>query len=121
MRITKTKKNDVEIAVVNSDDILITDIQSALDLMATVNYETGCERMVVNKSAICEEFFDLKTRLAGEVLQKFVTYGTKLAIVGDFSGYSSKSLAAFIRESNNGKHIFFVSSMEQAVEKLSSV
>jgi len=39
----------------------------------------------LNKSAICDDFFDLSTGLAGEILQKFVNYHVKIAIVGDFS------------------------------------
>jgi hypothetical protein len=119
MKITVIKENNIEIAVVSSDEILIKDVQSALDLIATVNFETGCNRMIMNKSAICEDFFDLKTRLAGEVLQKFINYHTKIAIVGDFSVYSSKSLKDFIYESNKGKDIFFLPDESQAVEKLS--
>ncbi|AIQ65420.1 cytoplasmic protein [Paenibacillus stellifer] len=121
MNITTINRNGIDIAAVSSDDLLITDVQSALDLMATVRYEAGTSRIVVKKSAISEDFFDLKTRLAGEILQKFINYETKLAIYGDFSGYSSKSLKDFIYESNNGKDIFFVNDEEQAVEKLSKV
>ena len=119
MKITKIKENDVEIAVVNSSEIVITDVQSALDFMATVNYEVGCHRIILNKSAICEDFFNLKTRLAGEILQKFINYQIKIAIVGDFSVYTSKSLKDFIYESNKGKNIFFLSNEKQAVEKFS--
>ena len=119
MDITIIKENNFEIAVVNSSEILITDVQSALDLMATVRYESGCDRIILRKSAIVEDFFDLKTRLAGEILQKYVNYYFKVAIIGDFSVYSSKSLKDFIYESNKGKHIFFVSDEKQAVEKLS--
>ena len=43
----------------------------------------------------------------------------KLAIVGDFSGYTSKPLRDFIYESNNGSHVFFVATVEEALEKLS--
>lgn len=60
----------------------------------------------------------MSTRIAGEILQKFITYQFKLAIVGDFSGYTSKPLKEFIYESNKGKEIFFVSSEEDAIEKL---
>lgn len=119
MDFSRIKENDVEIAVVNSCEMIISDIQSTLDLMATVRYETGCHRLILNKESICEEFFDLKTRIAGEVLQKFINYQMKLAVVGDFSKYSSRSLKDFIYESNQGKDIFFVSSEKEAVEKLS--
>ena len=63
--------------------------------------------------------FVLSTRIAGEILQKFINYQFKFAIVGDFSGYTSKPLKDFIYESNKGRDIFFVSSEEDAIEKLS--
>jgi len=42
----------------------------------------------------------------------------KLAIVGDFSKYQSKSLQEFIGESNRGNRVFFVSNIEEAILKL---
>jgi hypothetical protein len=120
MKIKIIKEKNVDIAVIASDEILLTDVQSSLDLMASVGYETDCTRIVLNKSAVCEDFFQLRTRLAGEILQKFVNYHVKLAIVGDFSQYESKALRDFIYESNPGKHVFFVSDEKQAVEKLCS-
>lgn len=113
------KVKDKGAAIVNSDEVVMEDAQSALDFMTAVSYETGFDKIVINKSAIAEEFFDLKTRLAGEILQKFINYRFKLAIVGDFSIYTSKSLKDFIYESNKGTSIFFVSSEEEALEKLS--
>ena len=118
MEIRVIKENNIEIAIVNSDEILITDVQSALDFFATVDYETGCSRMIINKSSICEEFFDLSTKIAGEILQKFINYQKKIAIIGDFSKYTSKSLKDFIYECNKGKDIFFVPNEKQAIEKL---
>lgn len=119
MKITKVEAGEGNIAIVNSDEIIIEDVQSALDLMATVKYEADCDRIILNKSLLPECFFDLKTRLAGEILQKFITYSVKIAIVGDFSGYTSQSLKDFIYESNRGKDIFFLSTEQQAIEKLS--
>ncbi|GED68214.1 hypothetical protein BRE01_19160 [Brevibacillus reuszeri] len=120
MKITKVESNGINIAVVHSSEIVIEDVQSALDLMATVKYEVDCERIVIDKANLIEGFFDLKTRIAGEILQKFITYRVKLAIVGDFSVYTSKSLKDFIYESNNGKDIFFMPTEQQAIEKLST-
>lgn len=119
MDIRRIDKNGIGIAVVTSNEKIVTDVQSALDLLATVSYEVDCNRIILNKSVICEEFFDLKTRLAGEILQKFINYRTKIAIIGDFSMYSSKSLKDFIYECNNGRDIFFLSEEDQAIEKLS--
>ncbi|WNQ11945.1 DUF4180 domain-containing protein [Paenibacillus aurantius] len=121
MNLITIKHNDVEIAVIRSSETLITDVQSALDLIATVSYETGCDRIVLPKASLSEEFFDLKTRLAGEILQKFVNYRVKAAVVGDFSGYTSKSLRDFIYESNHGKDLFFVAEEEEAIAKLAAL
>ena len=64
------------------------------------------------------EFFDLKTKLAGDILQKFSTYNGRLAIIGDFSRYESNSLKDFIYESNKQGRINFVATMEDAELKL---
>lgn len=119
MKIDIIKENNVEIAIINSSEILINDVQSALDLMATVSYETGSNRMILNKCVISEDFFNLRTGLAGDILQKYINYKMKIAIVGDFSIYSSKSLKDFIYECNNGNDIFFLANEKEAIEKLS--
>lgn len=121
MKISVNDYKNHKIALVSSDALLITDVQSALDLLATVNYETGCDRMILKKESVTEDFFHLSTRLAGEVLQKFVNYSMKLAIVGDYSCYMSQSLRDFIYESNKGRDIFFVSTEDEAFEKLSGI
>lgn len=106
------------IAVVREPGILISDAQSALDLIAAVRYETGCEAMVVPKASLCEDFFRLPTGLAGEVLQKFINYNMRLAVVGDFSGYTSKNLKDFLYESNKGSAVCFLADEDEAVERL---
>src|SRR4051812_45469629 len=98
MNITKVEAGGGNIAVVSSSEILIEDVQSALDFMATVQYEADCYRIIINKSIITESFFDLKTRLAGEILQKFINYRVKVAFIGDFSMYTSQSFQDFIYE-----------------------
>ena len=119
MKIQSIKQGGVCIALVESAEVLITDVQSALDLMATVRYETQADCMALNKTALDERFFVLSSGLAGDILQKFVNYQLKVAIVGDYSGYTSKPLRDFIYESNNGSHVFFVATVEEALEKLS--
>ncbi|QDS35496.1 DUF4180 domain-containing protein [Brevibacillus brevis] len=121
MNITKVEAGGKNIAIVSGSEVLIGDVQSALDLIATVHYQADSDRIILNKSLLNESFFDLKTRLAGEILQKFINYRVKIAIVGDFSVYTSKSLKDFIYESNNGNDIFFLPTEEQAIEKLSQV
>lgn len=119
MNYTFFGKND-SIVYIESENILISDLQSALDLMMTINFEKGCSRIILDKKSICEEFFRLSSGIAGEVLQKFVNYHTKLAVIGDFSNYTSKPLHDFIYECNRGNDIFFAGNLDQAIEKLES-
>lgn len=107
-----------DIAVITSETPLITDAQSALDLIASVGFEHNIAKIAINKAAISEDFFRLSTGLAGEVVQKFVNYGYRLAIIGDFSEYTSKPLHDYIYECNNGKHLNFVATQDDAVRKL---
>lgn len=102
------------IAVIQSEIPLITDGQSALDF--AVNAEAYL--IAVNKAAIVEGFFRLSTGIAGEVVQKFVNYGYRLAIFGDFSSYTSKPLHDYMYECNNGNHLYFVADEKEAVRKL---
>lgn len=102
----------------DGEHMVISDAQSALDLIATARYEYGEVNLILKQEDVIPAFFDLKTRIAGEVLQKFVNYNMAVAIVGDYSGYSSKSLKDFIYESNKGHAVFFVESVELAMRML---
>ncbi|OMF37284.1 cytoplasmic protein [Paenibacillus sp. FSL H8-0548] len=110
------------VAIVDSSDIVIHDVQDALDLMASISYNNnGCNKIMINKSNITEDFFELKTGLAGDVLQKYANYNVKLAIVGEFAEYNSKSLKDFIYECNNGKQVFFLKDKQDALHALHSI
>lgn len=109
---------DNSIIYIESEDVLIEDAQSALDLIATIMFEKNCNKIILDKKVICEDFFILSSGIAGEILQKFINYRTKLAVVGDFSKYTSKPLQDFIFECNKGNNIFFVDNLDQAVNKL---
>ena len=121
MNIEHLKTDEMDIAVVSSDDVVIVDTQSALDLAMTVKYETGASRIVIDKNMVCGDFFILSTGIAGEILQKFMNYHVKMAVYGDYSQYTSKPLKDFIYESNQGKDFFFVSSKEDAIQKLTEI
>jgi len=93
--------------------------QDLLDQMATA-WSLGSRCMAVHRESLGEAFFDLKTGIAGEMLQKFSNYRTRLAVVGDFSNVQSRSLRDFIRESNRGGTVCFVDSLERALERLAA-
>lgn len=94
------------VAEVSANDMLLTVPEDANDLLGNAYYQ-GFDGMIISADKISPRFFDLKTRLAGEILQKFSTFQMRLAIVGDFSVFPSESLKSFIYESNRGSLIHF--------------
>lgn len=111
-------KDNIDVVKIEDEKILIFDEQSALDVFMSLAYETGENRFIISKDNLIEDFFDLRTKIAGEILQKIINYRMKLAIIGDFSKYKSKSLRDFIYECNSGKDIFFVENESEALKLL---
>ena len=58
-----------------------TGIRSASDISAALTASVERGGLVLDERDLAPDFFDLKTGLAGQVLQKFVNYRTKLAII----------------------------------------
>jgi hypothetical protein len=56
-------------------------IQSAGDISAALSASVERGGLVLDETKLAPEFFDLKSGLAGQVLQKFVNYRTKLAVI----------------------------------------
>jgi hypothetical protein len=110
---------NTNIAEVVSDEILIQNPEEGLQLMVDLYYQ-DFDRIIIRDKNITPAFFDLKTGIAGEILQKFSTYKVRLVIIGDFSIYPGKSLKDFIYESNKGRQVNFLESLEQALDKLSA-
>ena len=68
------------------------------------------------------EFFRLSSRLAGDVLQKFVNYRMPIAIIGDISAHlaASEALRDFVWESNRGDHVWFLADEDELTAKLAT-
>jgi hypothetical protein len=111
--------NETKIAEVISEVNIINKIEDGLDLLGNLYYQ-GFDKVVIYEKNITPDFFDLKSGIAGVILQKFSNYRIRLTIVGDFSKYNSKSLKDFIFESNKGRHINFVLTCSEAIKILST-
>jgi len=119
MKVIFHESSHQKIAEVRCDDILINSEQDALDLM--VNPELSrAHKIILDKKNFAPDFLELRTGLAGKILQKFVNYRVQLAIVGDFKNISSESMNALIVESNRGKNLFFLDDVEKARKVLSA-
>ena len=70
----------------------------------------GAELVAISAQRLGAGFFTLRTGVAGQVVQKFVNYRLRLAIVGDISADLERSAALrdYVSESNRGHHVWFV-------------
>lgn len=118
MKIIDHSIRSVKIAEIISDEMVIGSAEDGLNLLGNIYYQ-GFDKVIIYEKNITTDFFDLKTKIAGEILQKFSNYRMGLAIVGDFSSYESKSIRDFIFESNKTKHINFAETIEDALKRLS--
>lgn len=110
--------NGLSVAELREPQLVVNSLEDALDLLGNIYYQ-GFDRLVLHEHQLTEAFFDLKTKLAGDILQKFSNYRVRLAIVGQFEKYNSERLKEFIRESNSGNLIYFSETLEESLNKLS--
>jgi hypothetical protein len=96
--------------------------QDAVDLMSAAS-ERRASWIAIPVARLGEEFFELRTRIAGEITQKFAIYGAKVAVVGDISSRvaMSHSLASFVAEANRGESLWFVESHQELEDRLNAL
>jgi hypothetical protein len=68
-------------------------------------------------------FFELRTGMAGELLQKMVNYRLKFAVLGDISEHvaASDALRDFVVECNRGRDVFFEPDLEALENRLTAL
>jgi hypothetical protein len=95
--------------------------RDAVDLVGEA-LSQRCKLVVVPIERLDEAFFSLKTRIAGEIIQKFVNYELGLAIVGDIASHAeaSSALRDFVLETNRGRQVWFVADRAELDRRLSA-
>ncbi len=111
--------NDVPVWVCAPEGDVIGGEQDALDLIGDAGYQ-GARWVVVPAERFDEAFFRLRTRIAGDIVQKFVQYGVGLVVLGDISRHTeaSSALRDFVRECNDGRQTWFLADIEELRERL---
>ena len=95
--------------------------RDAADLVGlAMEHDARCVAAPVER--LGDDFFRLETRIAGEVAQKCVNYGIRLAVVGDISAYLERSMALrdYVYECNLGRHVWFVEDLAALEHRLAS-
>lgn len=96
-----------------SGTVLIQNINDALDLIAYCG-ENDTNRLMLHASNLTEDFFDLKTGLAGDILQKFVNYYIKAAAVIPQEQVGQGRFREMALEANRGQHFRVFQDVQEA-------
>ena len=101
MNYTVVEKNDRKYIECASAQTPIRNEQNALDLIVACG-ENGADLLMIHADALVDDFFRLRTGLAGDILQKFVNYHIKAAVVIPDSGKVKGKFRELLAESNRG-------------------
>ncbi len=117
--ITLQTIHDVPALMCAPEGEAIADEQDALDLIGDAGYH-GAEWVVIPAERLGEDFFRLRTRVAGEIIQKFANYRVGMAVIGDISRHTAASdaLQDFVRECNRGRQTWFLTDIGELKDRL---
>lgn len=92
---------------------------SAPDIIGEA-YAANPDIIAVPATRLAPGFFDLSTRIAGEVFQKMEQYGQRLAIQGDIADAirASSALHDFVHETNRRGHHLFVADHDSLIARI---
>lgn len=90
-----------------------------LDVIGAL-YGSGADLVVFEVGQLAPAFFELRTGLAGAILQKFQNYGLRVAILGDIAAYTAASpaLADFVRETTRRGEVLFLADADALHQRL---
>lgn len=104
--------NKKYIELISTTEPLSTE-NDALDLVAFCGeHETSL--LMIHHAALSEDFFKLKTRVAGNIIQKFVNYGIKVASVIPQEIIQKGRFREMSVEINKGNHFRMYENKEEA-------
>lgn len=111
--------HDVRVLRCAPDGPTLDGESAALDLIGAA-FGQDAELVAVPVERVTDEFFRLRSGVAGAVMQKFVTYRLRLVVVGDVSRHIAESTALrdLVHETNQGGHIWFLPTYEELDARL---
>jgi hypothetical protein len=113
-----TERRGVPVLVCGDEGAPIASTQDALDVIGAAFSRADVVALPVGR--LDERFFTLRAGLAGEIMQKFVNYRMRLAVVGDISTQvaASPALRDLVFESNRGDQVWFVADLDELDARL---
>lgn len=107
------EKNNQTIVVVTSAEPPIATSKDAIGLIEVcIEHRAGL--LAVHAEALSEDFFKLRTGVAGEILQKFVNFSLRAAIVAADGSLIKGRMKELLAESNRGNSFRVFASQDEA-------
>lgn len=77
-------------------------------------WSASAELLAIPVERLGPDVLNLRTRVGGEIFQKFANYRLRCAILGDIAATlaNSNALRDFVRETNEGSALWFVADIE---------
>ncbi len=91
--------------------------REALDLVAAC-VEKGSNRLMLHAESLTEDFYRLRTRLAGDILQKFINYHIRVAAILPLDLVNQGRFREMVLEANRGNQFRVFQNREQAEQWL---
>lgn len=98
--INKNNNKYIEFA---SDLMKLSSEQDVVDCIS-ICMENDIYTIILHSNVLSEDFFNLKTGLAGMALQKFINYHVKVAIIIEEAEKLNDRFKEMIMEANKGNH-----------------
>lgn len=107
------------IATLPDSGPLLASEQDAVDVMGEL-YGSGADVVALPVSRLGPGFWQLDTRVAGHFIQKFITYGVRVAFLGKLSAElaASAALRDYVRECNRGGQVSFAADAAELERRL---
>ncbi|MHC1561534.1 DUF4180 domain-containing protein [Actinomycetospora sp. C-140] len=112
-----TERHGVRVLVLPEQGPVIGDEQGALDVIGQAFGEEA-EVVAVPVGRLDPAFTRLSSGVAGAIVQKFVNYRLRLAVVGALSD-TSGPVDDWMREANEGRELWFVADLTELDARLS--
>jgi hypothetical protein len=117
---TAVQKHGAARILVVNDDSHLYDIKGHIHELITEAWSQHVSTIAIPVGCLPQEFFQLRSGVAVAMSQKLANYRITVAFVGDIDrmAHDSDSFAAFIRDCNRGRSIWFVNDMNSLGQRL---
>ena len=113
MKYSVVIKNDKSYILCNEIESKICKEQDMLDIISLC-FENSVYSVIIDGNILSEEFYDLKTKILGMSLQKFINYNVKVAFIIEKERVLSDRFKELVLEINKGSNFRVCHSIEDA-------